>query len=371
MARKFLYVNAVLIVLVMLGLLALRLWADKLSAIAFVPRSEFAAAAPLPARGYDDPALWIARPGMTGTNPAQWMPKGVTEDADRLNAAVFFIHPTSYFANTGWNAPIDDADSRNAADRFVQQIASPFNRAGDVWAPRYRQATFGAFLTDDAAGRKAVNLAYSDIVRAFAAFADAAGPDRPIVLAGHSQGALLLKRLLAEEVKGTPLQKRLVAAYVIGWPVSLAHDVDALGLPPCSAPTQTGCLVSWQSFAEPADTDGVTQGAQRQGWLDGSHGDGRPYLCSNPLTGGTGGSAAAAGNTGTLLTGSAEGAGSLRQGMIPARCDADGFLLIGPPPDLGEFVLPGNNYHVYDIPMFWRNLRSDVEGRVRAWTGPR
>jgi hypothetical protein len=30
-------------------------------------------------------------------------------------------------------------------------------------------------------------------------------------------------------------------------------------------------------------------------------------------------------------------------------------------------VLPGNNYHVYDIPMFWMNLRRDVATRLAAW----
>ena len=44
-----------------------------------------------------------------------------------------------------------------------------------------------------------------------------------------------------------------------------------------------------------------------------------------------------------------------------------GLLLIGPPPQLGPGVLPGNNYHVYDIPLFWSALRADVGRRVRAF----
>ena len=58
---------------------------------------------------------------------------------------------------------------------------------------------------------------------------------------------------------------------------------------------------------------------------------------------------------------------SLVSGMVPARCGKDGFLLIGEPPELGPYVLPGNNYHVYDIPLFWANLRADVARRVAAW----
>jgi hypothetical protein len=39
---------------------------------------------------------------------------------------------------------------------------------------------------------------------------------------------------------------------------------------------------------------------------------------------------------------------------------------------MGPYVLPGNNYHVYDIPLFWENLRQDVARRMRTWaTQPR
>ena len=50
-----------------------------------------------------------------------------------------------------------------------------------------------------------------------------------------------------------------------------------------------------------------------------------------------------------------------------ARCDERGLLLIGEPPEVGSAVLPGNNYHVYDIPLFWQNVKQDVGRRVEAW----
>jgi hypothetical protein len=56
---------------------------------------------------------------------------------------------------------------------------------------------------------------------------------------------------------------------------------------------------------------------------------------------------------------------------VPARCDERGLLLIGDPPRMGEGVLPGDNYHVYDIPLFWANVQADVVERVRAWIDQR
>jgi homocysteine S-methyltransferase len=42
-------------------------------------------------------------------------------------------------------------------------------------------------------------------------------------------------------------------------------------------------------------------------------------------------------------------------------------IITGDPPKMGPYVGPGNNYHVYDIPLFWANLRADVAKRVTAW----
>ena len=94
-------------------------------------------------------------------------------------------------------------------------------------------------------------------------------------------------------------------------------------------------------------------------------------ICTNPLTGAPGGSAPASANLGTLFPSADLRSATLREGRVPARCEGRGLLLIGSPPDVGPYVLPGNNYHVYDIPLFWANLRADVANRVTAWQAQR
>jgi hypothetical protein len=34
---------------------------------------------------------------------------------------------------------------------------------------------------------------------------------------------------------------------------------------------------------------------------------------------------------------------------------------------MGPYVLPGNNYHVYDYALFWGAVRRDAERRLAAW----
>ena len=369
MARKFLYAVAVLIGLFLAALFALRLGSGTLSEIAFVPSGEFVEQPALAENAYADPAMWLSRPGLApASDPARWQPPGAAApSAEAPPFAMFFVHPTSYLERARWNAPLDDAQSRTRARTFLRGMASPFAAAREIWAPRYRQATFGAYMTDKPAAARAIDLAYGDVARAFEQFLRETGADVPIVLAGHSQGAAHIVRLLHERVTGTPLQSRVAAIYAVGWPISVEHDLPALGLPACERPAQGGCIASWSSFGEPADPDEWLAPYRESRGFDGElRGEG-PILCVNPVSGVRGGAAPARDNLGTLKPNAELTGGELVAGAVPARCDARGLLLIGEPPEMGPYGLPGNNYHVYDVPLFWANVREDVIRRVGAW----
>lgn len=365
MARKFLYAVAVLIVLVIAAAFAYRIWGNDLVRYWLVPKEAFQLQPGLARSAYDDPKMWLARPG-AANDPSRWTPAGYKPGA-KPRAAVFFIHPTSYIGGQHWNAPLDDATTNWRAGVFLRGQASAFNDVGEVWAPRYRQASFGAFLTNRADGQRALDLAYGDVLMAFDTFLHAIGPDRPIILAGHSQGALHLERLLRERIAGTPLLGRVVAAYIVGWPISTTADLPRLGLPACTRPDQAGCILSWESFAEPADPSLIVDTFDARTGFTGARRKDTPILCTNPLTGATGGDAPASSNLGTLFPSADLTTAELAPGRVPARCDARGFLLIGAPPDLGQYVLPGNNYHVYDYSLFWANIRADAARRLAAY----
>ena len=370
MVRKFLYIVAIVLVLVIAAAFALRIWSDDLAEIAFVPTETFVEQDPLAQNAYRDSAMWISHPDLSRANdPARWLPEGA-EPADESTPdfALFFVHPTSYLERQHWNAPLDDAESRRRAETFLRGLASPFAGASEIWAPRYRQATFGAFLTDQPEGQQAIDAAYRDVAMAFDYFLANVAADKPIVLAGHSQGARHLIRLLREKVAGTPLQGRIALAYAVGWPISIEHDLPALGLPACETADQAGCIMSWSSFAEPAEPGRWLEHYRESAGFNGEPRGESPILCVNPITGERSGEAEASANLGTLKPNAELTDGELVPGAVPARCDESGLLLIGDPPELGPYVLPGNNYHVYDIPLFWRNVRQDVTRRLGAWT---
>ncbi|KQT32263.1 hypothetical protein ASG29_10615 [Sphingomonas sp. Leaf412] len=365
MVRKFLYVIAALVVLAIAGAFAYRFYGVELMRMAMVPGERFQTAAPFSPAAYREQKMWLARPDLPG-NPALWTPTGYTPRTTPGGAAVFFIHPTSYLSRAHWNAPVTDAEANARAALFLRGQASAFNAVGEIWAPRYRQATFGAFLTTEADADRALAFAYRDVAAAFDAFLTAIPRDRPVILAGHSQGALHLTRLLRERVATDPaLKRRIVAAYVVGWPVSTATDLAALGLPACTAPAQRGCILSWQSFAEPADPKLVLDTYDATTGFDGKPRRGTPMLCTNPILG-TPGTAPASANRGTLLPNEGMTQARIAPGLVPARCGERGLLLIGSPPEVGPYTLPGNNYHVYDYSLFWGDVRADAARRMAA-----
>lgn len=365
-ARRFLGVIAILTFLVIAAAITYRLAGDRLMQWALVPSVDFTTPPAGETPDYSKLASWAAHPGLP-RDAARWAPAGYAA-APHPGAAVFFVTPTALTDRSRWNARLADEPER--IDAYLRQQASIFNSVAAVWAPRYRQATYGAFLTTRPDAQKALDLAYADVLAAFDAFVAAQPKDVPIILAGHSQGSLHLLRLLKDRIAGTPLASRIVAVYVPGWPISVTADLPALGLPACHIADETGCILSWQSFAQPAEYKAVRDVFDAGTGLTGEKRLGTAMLCVNPLEGiTTPAPVPPNANFGALVP--EKGGGTLRPKAIGATCAATGILDIGPPPaGYGEYVLPGNNYHVFDFPLFWANLRADAERRVDRFRQP-
>jgi hypothetical protein len=367
-ARRFLFVIFILTLLVVAAGFAIFQFGGSVLMRSATPTGHYVAPPPSSGPDYTLAANWLARPGMAA-DPATWTPDGASSSAPKA-ASVFYIHPTTYLQRDRWNAPIEGTVNSNyRANLFVQSQASAFNDAGDIWAPRYRQAAFGAFLLKSKDAQKALDLAYGDVARAFERFLTEIPADRPIVLAGHSQGALHLMHLLKDRIAGTPLQNRIVAAYVVGWPISKTADLPALGLPACESAAETGCILSWMSFGEPANPDLILDNWSGTPGLAAGKRQRADMLCVNPITGTAGGAASPRENPGTLVPSASMTTATLEAGQVGAHCDNGLLLLDGDIPPLGPFVLPGNNYHVYDYALFWSAIRQDADRRLKSFLG--
>jgi hypothetical protein len=369
-ARRFLIIIAILTLIGVAGAFAIFQFGQDVLVKSATPRGHFEAPPADSGPDYGNDSAWLTRPGIEWPdNPVQWKPAGAPlPKSGERQAAVFYIHPTTYLERDRWNAPLQPpagyADLRTTL--FLQSQASAFNDVGEIWAPRYRQAAYGAFLLDSEDARKALDLAYRDVAAAFDEFLAQSG-DRPIILAGHSQGALHLERLLAERVAGKPVADRIVAAYVVGWPIDRVVDLPKLGLPACRAADEASCLLSWMSFAEPPNAKLILAGWRDQPGLTGSARKSERLVCVNPLTGTLDGAAPPSANPGTIVPDGTMRSATLDPGRVGARCEKGLLILGGDIPALGPYVLPGNNYHVYDYALFWESVRQDAARRLAAW----
>lgn len=367
-ARRFLGCIFILTLFAVAGAFAMYQWGGRVLVEQAAPKGHFEPVKAGTGPDYSLPPSWIARPDFAD-DLSRWIPSNdPPTDPIKKDARVFYIHPTTYLERDRWNAPLfvgGDAEFRTGL--FVQSQASAFSQSAQVWAPRYRQAAYGSFLLKSEDAQKALDFAYADVAAAFDEFVRQVPKQSPIILAAHSQGALHLERLLREKIAGYPIANRIVAAYVVGWPISTVSDLPALGLPACTSADQTGCILSWMTFGEPANPDLIFDGWEKtKGYTDGERRR-EDVLCVNPISGAQNGAAGPQDNAGTLVPTADMRSAALQSGLVGAHCDKGLLILDGVPPQLGPFVLPGNNYHVYDYALFWGAIRRDAERRLAAW----
>ncbi len=338
---------------------------------AMTPAAGFDAQSPPPPPRYDDDASWSALPSRVDAADQAPNDAPAIAPAD-APADVFYIHPTTYVGGS-WNATTTDEDLNQATDRVATGIqASAFNGCCAVYAPRYRQANGTAFFRPSADGHKAIDVAYSDVARAFDVFLARRGRERPFILAAHSQGSVLGERLLEERIAGTSLRDRLVAAYLIGGEVTVAGLAErAPDIPPCRAPDDLHCVVAW-----------AARGPSFQPTrFEFQPSDERERLCTNPLSWKMDAAPVPADeNLGAVFL--ETGDASPRKAFADARCDRGTLVVshIGTAPRdvpsrILDHVMGAGNYHPIEYQMFFMNLRENAQRRVativsRPATGP-
>lgn len=196
------------------------------------PRKPFQTSTPPAKPDYGQDAAWALRP---------------TAALGRDEAAIFFVHPTTYSGGRHWNGSISKPKVvGRVADWALPNYAGPFRGLGAIWAPLYRQASLYALQTQRFDARRARALAYEDVADAFARFLTEAPSEAPLILVGVEQGGLHVLGLLQQMTVNEAVADRLVAAFVIdqATPLDLFNGPLA-HLSVCRTPEAVRCVASW------------------------------------------------------------------------------------------------------------------------------
>jgi hypothetical protein len=311
---------------------------------------------------YADPRFWSLAPGAAGTAAAYFGQPG-TPAVD-----VFYVHPTTYHGPDE-NQQIGDTAADDWTDRsaIIRHLA-PFAGLCRLFAPRYAQA--GVRAVRAPAGAAAYDRAYGDVVQAFSHYLRQHRCGRRFFLVGHSQGALHAGRLLREVIEAEQIQDAMIAAYLPGIGISAGlFGPYYRRVQPGTAPSQTGCVLSWNSFLAGADTAAFRARAQARDEARLGGAAAGPTICINPLSFDAARPAvAAAANPGSLVG----AAGTLplpplQPGLAGARV-REGILQISPAPASawGLAALPGGNMHMHDLALFQAALAANARQRAAA-----
>lgn len=326
---------------------------------------------------YNKPASWACRPGVDdgtcsanldavkidtagGRTPA---PHAIAKDAP---IDCFYVYPTASLDSTMFSdLVLDDGEKRS-----IHGQAARLTSRCRLFVPIYHQFTMAALRWTMAHGgdNPDFGIPYRDVLAAWKSYLAHDNRGRGVVLVGHSQGAIILKQLIAEEIDGKPAQKLLVAAYLAGNPDLNVQSFRAVK--PCAAADQTGCVVAWSSYLDTYEGPRFFGGTR----------SGAPPLCVNP--------AAITGGRGSLETYLSKPSFAAETdppyvelaGQLTAQCvaDAGGAVLrihIEPGPAAGLLgvvmqkfsPMPAWGEHPLDISLVQGNMVDLIASQSAAW----
>lgn len=290
------------------------------------------------------------------TNQDNWAIKDISS---QKSADVFFICPTVDMGAEGnLNMSMDDETVKNNFVGATNMEKGIYDVDANFYAPYYRQITFPVYSMDEKDAAEALDIAYCDVRAAFEQFLKETDKDRPIILAGFSQGSQMMLRLMEECFGDKKLQERLVAAYAIGWRVTDEDIKRCSHLKLAQKADDTGVIIAFEAESgNIKDSIIVPEGVYT--------------YAINPLNWKTDNTVADASlNTGACFT---DYSGAITKEALhfcgayldPVR----GTLTVTgvTPADYPGLIFEDGVYHLYDYQFFYRNLQENVAERIEAW----
>lgn len=188
------------------------------------------------------------------SNQSMWVT--YDDDTDESGADIFYIPSTWEFDYISPDGRVSHyADPSLAAHRAdmkieIDGVAEYMLPGNKFYSPYYRHITLDSWATlnEDTINRRYKDVAFIDIKNAFEHFLAVRDSDRPIILAGFSQGGksvVELMKILPENIRD-----RLVAAYVMGYKITPEDVVGAPWIKGARCADDTGVVVSYNSVSD-------------------------------------------------------------------------------------------------------------------------
>ena len=209
---------------------------------------------------YELASSWLCRPGQEAACTEGLDALAVDKDGRRTpqpfrpardpSLDCFYVYPTVSRDPTPLSDLLAGPEEREAVNAQAGRLTSRCR----LFAPIYRQVTIFGLRQEFASGKELDwDIPYQDVLGAWRWYMAHENHGRGVVLIGHSQGTILLQRLIAEEIDGKPAMGRLVSAFLagdpgLGVPKGAPVGGDFKAIPLCASAAETGCVYVWASY---------------------------------------------------------------------------------------------------------------------------
>ncbi|WP_051198829.1 DUF3089 domain-containing protein [Gordonia shandongensis] len=215
-----------------------------------------------PAEATPGGTTWLCRPDMprdpcdlpndtTDMLTGKRTPATSIPEADK-KVDCFYVYPTV----TDTSGLVADRSPVPAVRSIARFQAAPFADRCRIFAPVYRQMTLWgltpAVMASWVGNRDLPAIGYGDVRRAWREYLRTDNNGRGVIFIGHSQGTMVLRKLIREEVDPHPaVRKKLVGAFLMGGNMMTARGAttggDFRNIPICTRRGEFGCVTAYST----------------------------------------------------------------------------------------------------------------------------
>lgn len=285
-----------------------------------------------------------------------WVYFGVGDDKD---VDLFLVCPTVDTLDEEFMS-LDNDVMKGYFTGALEMERGLYEESTRMYAPYYRQMAMNGYELDLTERERRLAIAYKDVSDAFAYYLENENNGRPIILAGFSQGADMVYRLIEEYFGSEEMQQKLVAAYPIGWACTEDMVKEYPQIKPAQSADDLGVVISFDCEA-PEVTETIVNPA------------GQKAYSINPLNWKTDSTPADKSlNMGSRFMKSSGKIKSEAEQLCGCYIDEERGALKVTDVTPEEYpavisIFPEGAYHIYDYQFFFKNLQENVQHRVELY----